>query len=269
LLGEYIKALYNYGAMLAGVVAMFMLVFAGWRWLMAAGSAEKISNAKDTISGVLIGLILLFGGYILLSQISVGLVSFNQLALKPLETIASDEQFCAAINNHGWNPSECGSAFATTSPTMKWQIACIDTLCSNEGEACVDKDGLSCQKVLLDANQIFSGQKVECSCVQVACDKLNLWSGCTNIETKFACDNNLCFGRLDSRGEIMNDVCYWSSSEGADGLCRNLDDMTCWGGDNDDCTKYGEPSEDWCCDVSGINTCGKRGDPGVVCSDYN
>ena len=40
---------------------MFMLVFAGWQWLMAAGRADQITKAKDTIVGVLVGLVLLFG----------------------------------------------------------------------------------------------------------------------------------------------------------------------------------------------------------------
>lgn len=78
-LAKYIVAIYRYGGMFAGVVAMFMLVYAGWEWLLAGGNSSKISQARDKINGVLTGLALLFGGYILLSLISQNLVSFEPL----------------------------------------------------------------------------------------------------------------------------------------------------------------------------------------------
>ena len=78
-LAEYIVAIYRYGGMFAGVVAMFMLVYTGWEWLLAGGNSGKISRAKEKINGTLIGLALLFGGYLLLSLISQNLVSFNSL----------------------------------------------------------------------------------------------------------------------------------------------------------------------------------------------
>lgn len=81
-LAQYIVKIYRYGAMFAGVVAMFILVYAGWQWLLAGGNSGKISQARDKINGALIGLILLFGGYILLSLISVNLIQFKPLNTK-------------------------------------------------------------------------------------------------------------------------------------------------------------------------------------------
>ncbi|MFA6466744.1 MAG: hypothetical protein WCV71_02710 [Patescibacteria group bacterium] len=81
-LAKYIVAIYSYGAGFAGIIAMFMLVIAGWKWLMAAGNAQKISGAKDIINGVLIGLALLFGGQLLLRQISQNFSSVQSLSVK-------------------------------------------------------------------------------------------------------------------------------------------------------------------------------------------
>ena len=92
-IGYYIVALYKYGAGFAGIVAMFMLVFAGWQWLMAAGRADQISKAKDTIVSVFVGLALLFGGYLLMSQISENSVNFKDIGLDyiPVEGLNTHE----------------------------------------------------------------------------------------------------------------------------------------------------------------------------------
>ncbi len=89
LLSNYIVAIYRYGAILATIVAMFMLVLAGWKWLLAAGSSERINSAKDTISGALVGLAILFGGYLLMSQISTKLVDFGTFSITPVPSIQS------------------------------------------------------------------------------------------------------------------------------------------------------------------------------------
>ena len=89
-LANYIIAIYQYGATVAGLVAMFMIVLAGWKWLMAAGNPEKIATAKDTIQGAILGLILLFGSYLLLAQISSRLVNFANLEVIPVPSVNID-----------------------------------------------------------------------------------------------------------------------------------------------------------------------------------
>ncbi|PLX25100.1 hypothetical protein C0580_03280 [Candidatus Parcubacteria bacterium] len=99
-IGQYIAAIYSYAARFVAILAMFMFVIAGWQWLFAAGNAEKVNNAKQTINGVLIGMILLLGGQLLLSQISVRLVSFDTLDIQDVshENQASG---CQYYNSEG------------------------------------------------------------------------------------------------------------------------------------------------------------------------
>ncbi len=103
----YINALYKYGAGLAGLMAMFMIVFAAWQWIMASGNAGKIDNAKDTIKGSLLGLTLLFAGNLLLSNITTRLVSFNGLNINNITTQqlvnSSGIKNCTGLNQEQCN----------------------------------------------------------------------------------------------------------------------------------------------------------------------
>jgi len=101
---EYIVAIYKYAAGFVGIVAMFMLVIAAWRWLFAAGNASKINSAKDMVTSVLIGLALLFGGQLLLSQISEDFKS-----VKPLN-VSLPEAYLAELANTDYSLTFCSAA---------------------------------------------------------------------------------------------------------------------------------------------------------------
>lgn len=89
-LASYIVAIYTYAAGFVGIVAMFMLVIAGWRWLFAAGNASKIEASKDMVNGVLLGLAIIFGGQLLLRQISSDFSSVKSLNVQlPLDVTQS------------------------------------------------------------------------------------------------------------------------------------------------------------------------------------
>jgi D-alanyl-D-alanine dipeptidase len=135
-LAKYIVKVYRYGAMFAGVIAMFMLVYAGWEWLLAGGNSGKISQARDKINGALIGLVLLFGGYILLSLISVNLIQFKPLktALPDIKIICSEileEPTCIANTNCHWNPP---------TPAQLAQAPTITGYCNYQVIACPADD---------------------------------------------------------------------------------------------------------------------------------
>jgi len=120
-IASYIYALYDYAAGAAGVVAMFMIVFAAWQWIIAAGNASKIDTAKDTIRGALLGLAFLFTGHLLLSNISVGLVDFNSLELEGLKTIQMNVA-----------SAPCSTANATEVPVS--ELVCGQSACVLDGD---------------------------------------------------------------------------------------------------------------------------------------
>jgi hypothetical protein len=128
-LASYIVGIYSYGAGFAGLIAMLMLVLAGWKWLLAGGNPQKIMDAKSMINGVLIGLALLFGGQLLLRQISEGFNSVQSLsirlpdaALRAIELSEAQEQECERLRGGPGNQE--GSCDLYTTAT-----SCYEDLC--------------------------------------------------------------------------------------------------------------------------------------------
>ncbi len=84
-IGEYIAAIYKYAIGITGILAGIMTVIAGLIWLMAGGSAEKVSAAKSYIEGAFVGLVIALTSYILLYAINPKLTEFDSLKIKLIQ----------------------------------------------------------------------------------------------------------------------------------------------------------------------------------------
>jgi hypothetical protein len=124
-IGLYISVVYDYLAGFVGIIAMFMLVIAGWQWLFAAGNADRINNAKQTINGVLIGLALLFGGHIVLEQISVTLTEFEGISVTEITGRTSS---CTGLNQQrcGEFSADCRWKYGGTTYNETWRCVGIN-----------------------------------------------------------------------------------------------------------------------------------------------
>lgn len=78
----YIAAVYRYLIAVSGILAGIMITYAGVRWLLSAGSPEKIADAKKKISEAIIGLLLVVSSYVILQTINPALVT---LSLPPVK----------------------------------------------------------------------------------------------------------------------------------------------------------------------------------------
>lgn len=47
-----------------GSITLLMFVYSGVTWMLAAGNAEKVKRAKDTMVWATLGLVAVFGGYV-------------------------------------------------------------------------------------------------------------------------------------------------------------------------------------------------------------
>ncbi len=216
-LANYIKAVYRYGGIFAGIVAMFMLVYAGWEWLLAGGNSSKISQAKSKISATLVGLVILFGGYLLLSLISKNLISFEPLTTTLDDipcTLYKTESTCPVSKCH-WTPD--------IFPTVANEAACVDGAATAPEMAQLD-------------------------CMQV---NFPLWAGdlvirnCAAYPDVASCNTNACFGKdykySDVAGGPLNEVCVVKGDQ-----CGNLRHKTC--SNNSDCEIENNPdAREWCC----------------------
>jgi len=86
-IAEYIQFVYQYGLGIGGILAAVVLMAGGLIWLVSGGDVSKVSQAKSLIIGSITGLMILFGSYILLTQINPNLVSLRSISLKMIEQI--------------------------------------------------------------------------------------------------------------------------------------------------------------------------------------
>lgn len=66
----YVNTGYQFIAIIGGLLAILMLIYAGYRYMTSYGDPEKISDAKDIIEKALIGLSLLILAALLLNTIN-------------------------------------------------------------------------------------------------------------------------------------------------------------------------------------------------------
>ena len=55
---------------IAGIVAVFMIVYAGYKFVMSEGDPEKISSARKTLIYAIAGLIFIFLSFVFLNVIA-------------------------------------------------------------------------------------------------------------------------------------------------------------------------------------------------------
>lgn len=100
-LPNYVKYVFNYMIIGAGLTALWYLLEAGVRYLTSAGDPEKMKNAKKQISAVFLGTIILLFSYLILITINPQLISFQlpelsqipqaQLPQTPISPLATSD----------------------------------------------------------------------------------------------------------------------------------------------------------------------------------
>jgi hypothetical protein len=202
LLARYIKAIYTYGQMIAGILAAIVLMAGGLLWLTSAGNDAKITQAKELISGSIIGLVILFGSWILLNTINPALLNMQVITTKVVQT--------KEFNIGGWITTTTGLKNTPSDFKKFWICApasnasCIDidpTYISLDTSLCKDIDS--------------SGQ----SCSN---NQSNLLRCCGYSDQDIKNSNSFCAGKTTGKGCKLN---YLSS--GFDGYCENSKCLPC------------------------------------------
>ena len=90
-LSQQIANFYQWALGIGGLVALGIIVFGGILYTVSAGNASKQDDAKQWITGALIGLLLLFGSYLILNTINPELTKLNDLKLIVNEAAQKNE----------------------------------------------------------------------------------------------------------------------------------------------------------------------------------
>lgn len=67
---EYISDAYNWLAVIGGLLAVLMLIYAGYSYMGSNGDPDRIANAKDVVEKALLGLALLIVATVLLKAVN-------------------------------------------------------------------------------------------------------------------------------------------------------------------------------------------------------
>lgn len=87
---SFVSGLYAYALSIAGALAVIMIVYGGVKYVASGGSVSARSDAMDIIKNAIFGIVLLFGGYIILYTINPNLVNIknpNLPSAPPLKTL--------------------------------------------------------------------------------------------------------------------------------------------------------------------------------------
>lgn len=98
-LPSYIKYLFLFGLGLISILALAQMIIGGITYILAAGNAAKVEDAKDTIFQALLGFGILLVSYLLLRTINPDLVNLRNPNLTPVNfNFQKDSEFREDIN---------------------------------------------------------------------------------------------------------------------------------------------------------------------------
>ncbi len=103
-IAQYISAVYTYALGIIVTIATVMVVIGGVKWMLARGDSGKVSDAKETLSRAVIGVLLALGSYAILNLINPELVNLRALRIQLVER--EDEQLLTTTQVTGQTESE-------------------------------------------------------------------------------------------------------------------------------------------------------------------
>ncbi len=151
--GEYIGKMYTWLVGSATVIAIVMLMIAGFRYVLGAGS-DQISKAKTMIRNAVVGLVLLLSTYLILFTVNPDLVSLQVPRLPMIKTVTLvDSASCDDLIEEGYKvdfsgPEECGTVGTVTEDPGGGAVpdgtVCNFSHCANDREMCIPGDEPQC-----------------------------------------------------------------------------------------------------------------------------
>ncbi len=129
-LAEYIAAVYKYAVAIASILAVVMIIVAGFQWTASGGSPDAITSAKKRIVNAVTGLVIALGSYTLLYTINPELVQFRALQITYVQPKNLDYQ-------EGGDPAASGATVDINSENLKNKISGLGIVCNKGGAAAI------------------------------------------------------------------------------------------------------------------------------------
>ena len=99
------RDLYKFLVGSAGMVAVVVMMAGGYLWLFAGGNTARVGQAKDYISGAVIGLTLALGSYMILNMINPDLINMKDFEIPTVPKITIPEP--PTVAGYKWPGLDC------------------------------------------------------------------------------------------------------------------------------------------------------------------
>jgi hypothetical protein len=251
LLPRYIRTLYDYGLMIAGILAAIVLMGGGLIWLTSGGDSGKVTQAKELITGSISGLVILLAAWIILNTINPDLI--NLKAVKT-EVVRRATFCCDPVSGNA--PLGSGGNCTTGKKCLDGEVcmnqgdgaqtnkfACIDTnsyiCCEYEWSAnpdrkeCIpqlmpNKGGAQCPaKGIFQPTFVYKRSTSGAYCIHsiiAGASCTSATGNCVGKEEGEQCDGS------SSLGHCYNDICWFGMGAKAGEPCGNRGGSKCYAG---------------------------------------
>lgn len=129
-LATYVNAVYKFALPAGALAAVFFVILGGFQYMTAGGSKKGVTQGKERISNALIGLVLIFGAFVIARLVDPRLVVLGQIRTPLIkQSIAlSQDTTCETLRDvYGYGVSSSGG----TSCGNQGEITSIDNLKKN------------------------------------------------------------------------------------------------------------------------------------------
>ncbi len=101
-IGDYIIAAYKWGISAVAILAVVMIMVAGFKMITSRGNVSAITSAKSQITSALVGLVIIIFAYAFLSFINPNLVIFKDLTIKPVAREIASTDIPIRLTQFSW-----------------------------------------------------------------------------------------------------------------------------------------------------------------------
>lgn len=91
-LSSFLRYIYNFGILTAGVLSFFLLAWGGILYLFSQGRPALLNEARKQITNALFGLLIILSSYLILNTINPQLTLFSEFRVNPFAPIPPEER---------------------------------------------------------------------------------------------------------------------------------------------------------------------------------
>lgn len=133
--GQYILLIYKFLVGIAGVIAAALIVKGGFEYMIAGGSSERMTSAKNTVGAAVFGLLLVLASFTLLNTLNPDLVHLRLPNVYMVRHIALGADWCKDVSvttDSGGAKKQFASSDGADYTKATWNTAQESTVCGKQ-----------------------------------------------------------------------------------------------------------------------------------------